>query len=86
MTTPQTWGRMRLVRSRVRGTRLVVWYPRDSGERYVQWRPKLRCYDAIVVINPGPMNRAMATAKKLRTGSLLDACAFVLSPQTMLLY
>ena len=53
----------------------------DDVPFVVAWRPKLRCFDAILMVHPGPMNVVMAAARKLRTGCLLDAWAFVLTEQ-----
>lgn len=48
----------------------------------VYWRPKLRCYDALVYNGGDNVKFRMLRAAKLRTGSLLDACAFALSPHS----
>lgn len=48
----------------------------------VYWRPRLRCYDALVYTNGHTAQERILRAAKLRTGSLLDACAFALSPHS----
>lgn len=49
----------------------------------VIWRPRLRCFDALLMVHPGPMNVVMAAARKLRTGCLLEAWAFALTEQPL---
>ena len=46
----------------------------------IEWRPKLKVWDAWVFRGPKyPIAARYANAQKLRTDTLLEACAFVLS-------
>lgn len=47
----------------------------------VHWRPKLRCFDGEIYVNLSTMKVQMASARKIRTGCLLDAWAFVLTQE-----
>lgn len=44
----------------------------------IEWRPKLKVWDAWVFSVQYPQSLRYVTAKKLRTANLIDACAFVL--------
>lgn len=44
----------------------------------IQYRPKLKVYDAMVFLCDYPQARRFASARRLRTDDFLEACAFVL--------
>lgn len=50
----------------------------SNPDAYIKWRPKLKMWDVFIFFDAYPAAKRYATAKKLRTDTLLDACAFVL--------
>lgn len=62
------------LRWRLRGDELNCTHP----DAVIKWRPKLKVWDALIFTVQYPVSVRYASAKKLRTDTLLEACAFVL--------